>query len=90
MRKMGKMARCNKVNGGFERLIEFSSLRCASQAKSQVALFPYEGSLEAGVALGTARADVGLDVGLLDAGTGTEVTLGLTHGGSSEEESVGA
>ena len=47
-------------------------------------------SAETGVSLGVARAGVGLDVGLLDASAGTEMSLGLAHGGSSEEEGVGA
>ena len=47
-------------------------------------------SAETGVALGVARASVGLDVRLLDASTATEMPLGLAHGRSSKEKSVGA
>ena len=45
-------------------------------------------SAETGVALGVARAGVGLDVGLLDASADSEMALGLAHGGASKEESV--
>ncbi len=45
-------------------------------------------SLETGVSLAVSGADVGLGVGLLDASTSTEVSLGLAHGGSSKEERV--
>ena len=48
------------------------------------------GSLETGVSLGVSGAGVGLGVGLLDASAGAEMSLGLTHGGSSKEERVGA
>ena len=49
-------------------------------------------SSETGLLLGALGADVGLDVTLLDSGVGTEaeMSLGLTHGRSSEKESVGA
>jgi len=47
-------------------------------------------SSETTVPLGVPGAGVGLDVGLLDASAGSEMSLGLTHGGSSEEESVSA
>ena len=47
-------------------------------------------SAETWVSLGVTGADVRLDVGLLDASAGAEMSLGLAHGWSSEEESVGA
>ena len=47
-------------------------------------------SAETRVALGVARASVGLDVALLDASTRSEVPLGFAHGGSSKEKSVRA
>ena len=48
----------------------------------------HSSSSEAGVSLAVPGADVGLDVRLLDAGAGAEVSLGLPHGGASEQERV--
>lgn len=47
-------------------------------------------SLETWVSLAVPGAGVGLGVGLLDASTCAEMSLGLTHSGSSKKERVGA
>ena len=47
-------------------------------------------SAETRVTLGVARAGVWLNVGLLDASSATEMSLGFAHGWASEEERVGA
>ena len=69
--------------------------RVASRNKELVALSEYNDktpvcSAETGLALGALRADVGLDVGLLDSSTRAEMPLGLAHGGASKQESVRA
>lgn len=47
-------------------------------------------SVETCVPLAVAGAGVWLDVGFLDAGAGSEMPLGLAHGGASKQERVGA
>ena len=47
-----------------------------------------ECSAETWVSLVVAGAGVGLGVGLLDAGSSSEVSLGLAHGWASKEERV--
>ena len=49
-----------------------------------------ERSSEAGVSLAVSGAGVGFGVGLLDASTCAEMSLGLAHSGSSKKERVGA
>ena len=74
-----------------ERLREVPVRREPAQNKDLAALREDpRGSAETGVPLGVPGAGVGLDVGLLDASSGAEMTLGLAHGGSSKEESVRA
>ena len=75
-------------------LLNFVAGGFASQDKDLVApkqsRYTLAHSAEAGFTLGALRADVRLDVGLLDAGTRAEMPLSLAHGGASKEESVRA
>ena len=49
-----------------------------------------ERSPEAGVSFAVSGAGVGFGVGLLDASTCAEMSLGFAHSGSSKKERVGA
>ena len=59
------------------------------QGEEHCRLSPLRSS-ESGFLLGVLGTSVGLGVGSLDAGSLAPMSLGLAHGRSSEEKSVGA